>query len=1529
MAKSRKPKSSKKSGGGKATFTGTTFQAEIAAWIAVHLLAKCPLRQVFGIENEAIPESIRLETAHAVDDIFVRFSPQGRLFIQATTDLSLSFVGKEPPKLVKTLVQSLNTWEDHKAAQSTASFQSPLKRGVDAIIIAIPQGEPLTLENLEKVFRCFDQHSQWRDAATDRMSGPEQEALANARTVLRNAASSPISDDELVELFGLIRIVRLQVEEGGHDYQKAIELLQREVLEDPKRAQDALNLLLRNSSTLAKRAASADRAGLIRELARQNIRVKVSEPVRTAGLERSVEATQNSNGRSSTQLVDTTPAFPPEAADRELLTTLYQARQKAMFVDPAVDYLTELVHLAERAGTGDLRFAKTSLRSQAIQYAARAVSLGPKDSVLAEQLLTQAKKIEPHGHLQISEAVLLYLKDAPAAIRAMRSIDLPEARSQLFLFEKFIDPTVAIERVKASGVSPHLYNPFGVCNVLLTSIQIGDFAFALSWAEQIPDEYCEECPALYSLRAQIKVAACSPGEEASLMSGLPLDLRAVHLAEDKVSLRRRDEAMTDLQRLIKILRDLGLEKACVGTEELLLFLELEKEETAPEARIKLQNYTEHNASRAIELIRLLLSYDVPFDETRLEKELETRQRLGGWTSSEAFAALALVLKGEDPKRIVTFLADYRGEIGAANLNPEALTVLEVQALAKSGNIDGAKSLLSENGSIIRGDIYDRLAELIEEEEGNASPLENAKRHYSADKDIKGLRLICSLLSKQDDHAELAQYAIELAERSRAAAELRSAVKILCTLGRFEDILSLINKLGEVAEGDKTIEHLKAHACLATGQVNEAADILHRSFNNTVDPDILKLEISTAIERGDWEHLRGVLERVAKNSEAIEPIDLVRFAHLGQEVGSGYGQTLIQAALVRASDNPHIHLAAYNYAVQIGQEGEESFRHLQKAIELSGPDGPVEQRPLQELAEMIPGRQEYENRVNALVRDGSAPVFMAARALNVTMTNAALGRAVVNAKTGDARRKSPILAFHGEHKAVDLTATKVLALDISSILTLAYLERLEDVVSCFDSIVIGAGTLSTLFSERERIRFHQPSRIKQAQRLQDLAQRGRLQVVSSVASTPADLTKEVGGSLAALLVAAQVERGLVVRPGPIHKAGSLSGQIADLGSYSDFITDTRQVIDFLKNQGKLSAQLEATASKYINAVDNGREGAKSIVLPTRLFLDDLAVSYLDYTKTLPVLAEAAGPLLVTPELLAEAEALINHEQVSDVLLSKIEEIRRVIEAGIKSQKIVINHEVYEPAREKEDQFGRTSPTVALLRSVTPFDAIAADDRVLGKSPNWEMPFGLTVATNSIDILNALFAREAIAEEELYHLRDQLRQAAYHLIPLECDELIAALRRTPIVGGALHETPELTNIRENILLVLASGARLPSEEYWLNYTRHSIFKAIRAVWEDGFAVPEAYADWLISLYPDIQDFAPIPLDPENWRILRERAAMETALFFNGGMIPSASARAYRAWVESRIVATLQSADPSRAERAITLFKSLIESVVDESL
>jgi hypothetical protein len=127
------------------------------------------------------------------------------------------------------------------------------------------------------------------------------------------------------------------------------------------------------------------------------------------------------------------------------------------------------------------------------------------------------------------------------------------------------------------------------------------------------------------------------------------------------------------------------------------------------------------------------------------------------------------------------------------------------------------------------------------------------------------------------------------------------------------------------------------------------------------------------------------------------------------------------------------------------------------------------------------------------------------------------------------------------------------LDITSIVTLDYLGLLEKAMAHFEHVIIAPRTLSMLFLERQFIKFHQPSEMAKAQRLQALIAAGRLKVIASETAPASPRVKEIGSELVALLSTAGRDGGLVVRSAPVFKVGSFLEEQADMSGDNGVLT----------------------------------------------------------------------------------------------------------------------------------------------------------------------------------------------------------------------------------------------------------------------------------------------------------------------------------------------------------------------------------------
>ncbi len=142
---------------------------------------------------------------------------------------------------------------------------------------------------------------------------------------------------------------------------------------------------------------------------------------------------------------------------------------------------------------------------------------------------------------------------------------------------------------------------------------------------------------------------------------------------------------------------------------------------------------------------------------------------------------------------------------------------------------------------------------------------------------------------------------------------------------------------------------------------------------------------------------------------------------------------------------------------------------------------------------------------------------------------------------------------------------VVGLDITSLMVLGYLDLLKKTLTTFRRVVLAPETMTLLLNERRHVRFHQPSRVEEAEEIRALIDQGPLKMDQSLPKPPEWLVNEIGRDLAELLEAARMTSGRVVRPYPIFKLQTFMEREADLQEYAELVLSTKAFTSLLSVQ----------------------------------------------------------------------------------------------------------------------------------------------------------------------------------------------------------------------------------------------------------------------------------------------------------------------------------------------------------------------------
>jgi hypothetical protein len=1223
--------------------------------------------------------------------------------------------------------------------------------------------------------------------------------------------------------------------------------------------------------------------------------------------------------------------LPPLIADRLLREEFSKALKRRGF--KLIDTPRELATLAIRTIDGDLAQASPALKAEICERAARA-NASPETFDLALRFRHHAAVLDPSRDLFVVDA---YLKevggDTDAALRELKTRDDIDVRSALFSeLIRWRGTDVALEWASAEKLRAADFTAPSAMNLIVKTIENGEFDKGWAFISELPSTYFDEVAALHLLRAQLALASILPPDQKStLFEGLPINPRLLQLASGPNSGGLAKAALADLETLIHEAGNLGIAYLTDFLSEFALWLRLEIPDFRDAALARLAAEI-GDTKTTLRRVRLALAYNVPFDTEAMARHLVAAKNLGGWTSDERFAAFLIAYHSGDATAISNFLETHRDDLFAqTDLARNYLAAIEIESLARAGRFDDARRAMERHRGqhLTEDQIRDAEESIIAIE--NDDEVETHRRRYEETGNLTELRILVGGLRMRRDTKLLSDYAPILARKTLTREDFDAAIKSLYQVRRDAELLDLANDLPDLVVLDLEYTAIKGWSLYRLGRSVEARAIARDLLQLRNEGSDRELAVNTAIETGDWGHLQAILAHEISRIDILSAKDSMRLARLAFEIRSPYVDQFRNAALAKAPDDPQINLSAYMLAMERSEEsqGTQAQEWFQKAAQMSGPDGPVQSFSFREIIDRTSGWRERTDKFDRALRNAEMPVFMVARAVRRHLLDLTLGQARRNLDVQDRRVSYPVFAFSGAKTETELDAATSVALDITAVITLNQLGLLDQVLSFFQRIVVAPRMLSFLFAERQFIRVQQPSEVAKARRLRDLIASGRLKVLATTSSHVTAVGKEIGHGLAALLQLAKEKDGLVVRSAPVTKLGSYLDETADMSAYTALLVDTVSVLAFLSNEGKVDTPTKQSAERYLRQVDCGWSRASPILhAQSSLYLDDLAVTYLDHVGVLDVLTRSVAEVFIHGDLEERAKQTQHHSEHADALLAAIEQIRASLSAAIEGGRVSFSarrlSDELENGEDKEDDPLDVAPTLDLITNLAGVDAAIADDRCLNKLPNWTDADGRTARSlSTLDVLASLHAAGEIDNGAYWLARHRLRRGGFYAMPLAEDELIHHLANAPIHEGAVRETPELKAVRESIALPLINDCFLPPEVLWLAGVRHAIYKTIRQTWlaVADADIAAARADWLMSVQPNPLEWCADPDNDAAWSATRQQAAMQVAILMVFPEVKKARGRKYCDWLESKVIEPFRKKHPDLWEATLAFLKSYL--------
>ncbi len=795
-----------------------------------------------------------------------------------------------------------------------------------------------------------------------------------------------------------------------------------------------------------------------------------------------------------------------------------------------------------------------------------------------------------------------------------------------------------------------------------------------------------------------------------ILRGPPLDVRFARAVGESTTITTELDAATgDLNRTVAITQELGLRQTGKVAEAYITWAELLHPARRDAALTKLR-VNMADPKTALALLSFAFAYDPNFDPSPVTKYLERRERLGGLDDDELKAALVIGLHGKDPRTLSNFVAKHRAPL-EVGFGKTGILSIEIQALAMAGDATSAGLLFEPNKSLFDPE----LTALLEAEiakAGGSDPVAESKRVFELTQTVEALRALITQLVRQKDHHALGHYAEILYQRTDDPVDAIVAAQAYANAGDDENFLRLLQANPFIEAREPELARYHAWKLFQGGQIREARRISEQIRANASTRD-LELEIAVAIELGDWEALAGPLGHYLDNAQSYNGPVLIRAARLSQASGQGSFMALLDAAVKNAGDDPGVLLGAYTMVLEEGLEDKkpEASAWFRRAIDVSGDDGPVKRFELKELLEQQVRWREHSRKINDATVKGDLPLAFAALGLRTTYVEVLLGNLLRNTALNDPRRLMALPLFSGRRTPSAFGDTRRIALDTSALMVAAWLGLLPKIMTSYAEVIVPAGALHELFEGRARIRELQKSRIERARQIQEAIARGGLKVLPSTASLRDTLDAEIGPDLAALLRAAKAANGVVVRPAPVKRLGLEDDRDADLSAYADTLTDTRALLTSLVSRGIVDQATENVARNYFNLQDRGWPSPAPLAQKTPIYVDELALIYLQTVNLLEPLTHAFSEVYIHPSVGEDADALVDYANETRAVLDIVDDIRAVVNDGYKTGKIQFSPQ-RTPSRDEGDT-GPPSSTLNLISNALKADVIVVDDRAINK------------------------------------------------------------------------------------------------------------------------------------------------------------------------------------------------------------------------
>jgi hypothetical protein len=1189
---------------------------------------------------------------------------------------------------------------------------------------------------------------------------------------------------------------------------------------------------------------------------------------------------------------------------------------------------------------GDLRYVESNLRAQIVYWAARLHS-GSRDTLhIAEELLGRLRAEAPEFDCRIPQSLILETTGkVEEALSLVAQIDDADGRATAFRILRSSRGTfTALEwfQEQEGRHDGSFLSALGWFNVIVSLCESDRWPEAEAIVARLEPMWAE-WPDLAFLDGVINAAMLLPDELRIQALKMNVFHSLMRPRYGVVELKMRTRAVSSLTRatdLLQALGDDGKLRAEVA-REWILWLEL----TDPDPKVVDRARGEvsegmKNAKRAVALLPFADLFGIEFDAEPIRRYLSHRSKLGTPEPGEVYAELTLSERRMTQHQFAEYLDSEEERL--SRVIPKLViigklveTLVDIEQAVKAGD------LLDKNQLVFSEHDFKRLKALVAARKGE-DPRVELEKLYTDTHSLIDLKNLARHLTRIEDWPALRPLLEELfrVERNpQNATMLVQCYKRLTTIGA-QGVSKFFECEPDVETWSDSLAAERAWALFEIGRLQAAKNIVAGLLASRRDINDTNLDINIAIKSGEWERLSAIVDREWAYRDELTSSLLLRLATIAAEADLTPNRALELAKLAakKAPEDPQILMSAYILLVQIGREEESDPRWLLRAVELSNGEGPIQQVSIKTVAEeLIPANRRHAFDINTKLIKGEVPIHFAASILGVPLSRLLIDLPERNVHQVDGRQRILIPLFSGARRPQDISDGAVVGVDVTTLMLLAWLDVLDEVMSAIGSISIPSGTMILLLNERRRVRFHQPSLVHRAERVRDLISQGRLKLASELPKPPEWLLNEVGMELAELIEGARQHNSAVVHAGVIYKVGAYMEEEAQLKEYASFVLSLHAFLEQMHEEGRLTDDEFQRGTAAVKASESSSSGAiGSRGSPTSFFLDDLALTYLGNAGIIEAITAPGITFYVHPSTKNDQDALLSASREGKWLADKLDRIRTTLRDLLDRGQIS-----FLPGNPSRDNERDSDTLTELCHNARDCDVVCIDDRFANRFLALTDESGTSrPLVCTLDLLRQLVSAGRISESRRATLEHRLRAGGAALIDVNESELYRLLCSAKVdSSGELVESAELRILRQYLSkLKVVEILQVPFETSFFNRLHDTFIRIIRKLWEDATLEKEhvlAASGWAFRyICPNPLDWFP------NLRDIAQAEQADVALAAHLKLLiaplvnaTSDRCRLFASWLDREVIAPLRPRNSKVIQVIVELCKNQLEQLEKE--